>query len=921
MFVQFSLAIEMCREYDAVEDHGFRLLWYAMLALVVPSAPFRKRVNQQMFLPSDLILFKCAAGVAVCTRLDACVNDTQVNVNIVVPSSPNRVPELVSRACKFLDEKIRGCCINLEPVATHAAHALTGRRRISNARFVSHRKQIGDISLDQCRGVLMHQGREQPVMHWLASIDGVAPYRPLSAMKEDDDDDVVYWMRTPCKRLVAFKNPRRVLHAGGDLPDPMHDGERISGEVDEQNADVVCALLSNSMQSYLDVIHMSEVPKGIRAFFAQVAVHNIGICDELIQSVTRLCICNVDKIHQPDFVITFAIEVSNTLRDLCYVGLIMMLLSGVRPLDTVRIPAYHVNAKMECSNTSEASYVVQDTNINLQTVLSNVHVKYAWRQWAVESAFIFAYLAVVSLEGAASLCKTFDYMCEAMKCMLLASMGAWTTLQVQKADMLIKMNGACNEIVMEVNRLHQEALNNGKEVVNEEIQVHDGVPPQRSPRADGKLVRSKRRRKPKAVRRGEEIKGGDALVPSELHPASTDTATTHGALVSRLAKTYDLECELIGSGVFFTSSDADIVITIDADTLDGAYEMVVAKTGWVRAYDTLGERVAVLHGVFEGVAIDAQVRRPASRLLTPAEHRTEAAVGLAHCMQMQSDHVRRTLVKALHEWVTLAGLKGHQFCRLPGVAITCIAILLSSHLRDTAKDDAYRILEALRGCLTHTAPHMHFSNQSVVPADGQRPTTGLVVTVNGEVNLASRMTSATTRHLLDSLAYGISKPKAFMSSATYSQWRDATMITCLRFRAIKAAERDRAIASTLHVSAKQFDAHPLVDALYLEEKDDLIIVRVTLRAGADASRYGFRDDDRVEIEQGDVVRVTRRGRSWTMLGTTRPASVASWPERCTVCDILEVPGSADVRVPNAPHLSADAAVCFVQKRPGVWAVA
>ena len=265
----------------------------------------------------------------------------------------------------------------------------------------------------------------------------------------------------------------------------------------------------------------------------------------------------------------------------------------------------------------------------------------------------------------------------------------------------------------------------------------------------------------------------------------------------------------------------------------------------------------------------------------------------------------RALLSRLHDRFERLGLKGHRLCRLPGVAVTCLGVVVARGAPpdlalDAALARAHDLLHRDLPCVDFDA----FGNDASELRPRGRPTCALQVLVH-ETNVASRVTTGTTRHLLDTLAWTI---EARAPPSSVRAWRVRTMFACARMRP-RGDDPDRAVALTLHAAVSRLDGHPLVECVlvdaHVEETTDLL-VRVTLDPAADYDRYGFRGDESIARVAGvaSVVMVQRTpARSWPLC--THPAEFAAHlPPR------LARPVDDEVCVPNAPHLTNDVAAYF-----------
>ena len=171
--------------------------------------------------------------------------------------------------------------------------------------------------------------------------------------------------------------------------------------------------------------------------------------------------------------------------------------------------------------------------------------------------------------------------------------------------------------------------------------------------------------------------------PSEEH--------NHIALAARMASELAIDVTLIGSGIFFAARDMDVVIRWSPKvSLSDAYEAVAAATGWSLVNVVDGEHTAILSGTFDGVPVDAQVWRGAPAA-TRAEMRTAAAIAMSNRLEHETDTYVQRCIRLLHRWGDVALIKGHLLCRLPGIAITILAIAFGrrdGHGYGDSADDA-----------------------------------------------------------------------------------------------------------------------------------------------------------------------------------------------------------------------------------------
>jgi hypothetical protein len=189
-----------------------------------------------------------------------------------------------------------------------------------------------------------------------------------------------------------------------------------------------------------------------------------------------------------------------------------------------------------------------------------------------------------------------------------------------------------------------------------------------------------------------------------------------------------------------------------------------------------------------------------------------------------------------------------------------------------------------------------------------------ILAVAHEVSLATRLTTAASRHVLDAVAHAALRSPASPTREEWDAWRNAHMVVAAR---VRAYDGDTSLALTLHAALVKLDGHPIVDAVHVAEasgETTVVTVRVTLRADASA-RYAFGEADRVVSREGDAVDVVRGLRRWPLTTTRRPSvdGGVPWSQRLT--DRSRLAGAVlrldDERViPNAPYLTVDVLQCF-----------
>ena len=849
-----AMILALDATHDFEDGEAKFLLWNTLLAACTKIDYCREVVQAQKYLDSILHLFRVQEGVCVYT-----VRQGQVNLNVVVPRVATDVQGLVQQVLAHFSRAYEGYAVDIS--ALHSYMAFVNLPDICVRRFVGARKHVRDLAYDPATQTLSLLGATQPVAGVLHHAADVQNFKPLTRLHEDDADDTVYWHRTPDGTLVTLTNPHQDPVEPLPFP-PSVPLETVLGSMPPHIQHVLASMCRDTAEDVMRAADPAWVPNSLRRVLVEVAQRRFGIHDEILLQAQDLFHKHV--VH------------TQLILEMCIMGDVLhgciekRIMDASKALEKVCRAMEHFDHKLQ------------------------------WVRWFFESPFVFSCVQALTVSGLRRALKHHPKCRPVALNVLKYRLGEWTCGDVAKAKVLVEDGESVPAFVAEELERQTERSERAAQDVFEEGSISKPPPP-------------KGRRAPPPRRRNDAMhatkKEDDESLPIATTPTTVPRETTHAERVLRLADAYGLTLELIGSGVFLDASDADVVVTVDATTLADAYEHVRARTGWTPTYERVPpeDRVVTLRGTFEGVLVDAQVWRGSDGATTPAEEETRRALALTRRLSAEADAGAKEHVRALHSWAHAAGLKGHRWCRLPGVAVTCVAIVLST-TRD-ARSPLARLLEALRDVLRHDSPALDFTEQTsterALPHHRvRRPLMPFAVRVD-EHNLATRLTRATTCHLLDCVACALDTADTRLcASAVYADWRKQHMLPCARLK----PRHTRAVLQTLYASLMRLDGHPLIDSLHVEEEEqNTLCVHVTLDASADARTYGFRDDDRL-VACEDGARVHRGTRVCGLVAVRRPPTVRAWAERGSVRDLLALDDERSV--PNAPFLSVDVLLCF-----------
>ena len=398
-------------------------------------------------------------------------------------------------------------------------------------------------------------------------------------------------------------------------------------------------LQPSSIDQAAEAIQTVGIPLRIRYFMVTVAIGLLGIHDELIVAVGHAFSCLSWQKK--------AME-GSLLGSLCNMNKVFQM----------------ARARAPHPDDSEHYQFVHLFGRTLQGAEDDG----MWIRWMCESPHFFALLMITSTGGIRLLCSYHKVIQPLVRRMLLDRVGCWGDKEVSKAKLLVDELGDTDpSLVAEVHRLEANHVSETACLLAEEAlrrEASDASSPASQP-SSSVPKKKKKKKKKKKTREEEEDCESRLVSPSDLRTGDLRTGdqgeatiSTHRDLVRRMSAHFDLDCELIGSGIFTDTSDADVVVTLAATDLAGAYDRVRARTGWRPLYDEVnGEQVAVLHGRFEGVDVDAQVWR-GEATTTRAEAETRRALDLARRMHEHLDEAGKHSVRLLHAWAHARGPQG-----------------------------------------------------------------------------------------------------------------------------------------------------------------------------------------------------------------------------------------------------------------------
>lgn len=807
------------------------------------------------------------SGLVVFTR---CAVRRECRVSFAIPRSPTLDQMLVVDMCLWCESNPFGAhyAFDTAPCRTHTEGILVPVRMAH--RLVPHDVAPGELTL--CGKRLCLNGGHHVDDVEVIGRDAIGRYRPLRTMSPSDIYSQRYWTQLACGKLVAFANPTMPMtRTSVYVPPPFTDGAAAVSVVGQPWMKAVvealfCGRLSEAVwrmcvrgEVLVDgAVAPQQLPMVARALVLSKMYQSHGLGDDVLLMAARMVSTSRGRIRSDESPIVRAV-MSSDLKDLIEVGAC---------LEAMRDGKMKLRAVVERLRSTRAH-------------ASGDHsTREAWERWSTRSALLGQALSEESAEATVAMARVW-----------------WPLWTVELGRPVTE--GTARRLA----RL--DAL----------------APPQwpRSPLRE-RLAKWRAGRAEKALHRRAEAAAAqlvgdvfakvaraltaEASPEKDAPPAAAPRPPHEAVLASLRARLPAAEWHLIGSGKYVRASDVDLVAvgSWDEASLSEAYAIVARAVGLRLVREAVDEhRVNVLHGVLSGVSVDLQVVRRGGE--THAEGLARSAVQLSERLSAGMDSGAEGRVGVVHDWFRAARMKGNVLCRLPGIAVTCIAVVLGSEHANDAEDFFLpKFLQRLRERLCAHAPVVSLEeveHRRAVRTDAARPSAALRV-YERERNLAQRHAAVCTRHLLDMVAFACSLQDA-LQPVRYDEWRRRHM-----FRAAKVAPRHAsALAKTLHVALADLSRHPLLDSVFVDEGADTLTILCTLRRSADP-KYEMGADAAVARCHGEYAYVRRARKTALPVMITR--GMVRNPMQTGVSAQVDV-GDGGV-IPNAPTLTTDVCLRF-----------
>ena len=861
-----SLAAAVTATLSFSDSYARNLLWCCWSALFFTNRTGRTVLEQASFFQAAVELQHFRSGLVVYTR---CPARRECRVSFVVPRSAALSEQLAMETCVWCDGSPfeEHYAIDLTPCRNQLEGVLSPVRTAH--RMVPSDARRDEIVLEGDR-ICYNRGHHVDDVVVLRR-DQIRDFKPLGSLRRDDPYSQRYWTVAACGAIVGFCNPILPLtrtfpycplaitdtcEAVGVVGDTLLKQFLMASFAEELTAPLERLCISGRIES-----SSAALPMIARALVVSRLYTVCGLSDRLLsvasQMLTTVNGCIRGNTHEVESLL------SCDLRDAIEVGACVgAMVTGAMKLSRVAARLAQVANRLQANDCPVST----------------------WEDWFLSSPSIAQQVQKETPEALVAAAKT------------------WKLVWHVAVDLLTDDEASAKRGAR-LDALAPAAWDRGV------LQRH---------RAAWDKARAERKLHRKAAAAAADILQAvfanvDRIfaVDSEAchHPAPEEAAAAPASCAAATVVVTELrerfgddgaEWHVIGSSAFSRGGkDVDLVLEVPADaSLTDVYADAAQRLRLTLQRRVSEERVNLLTGQVLGHSVDLQIVR--RTFATTGENLSRSAMAIAKLFEESMDRSLVLAVEAMHGFFDCAGLKSHILCRVPGVAVTCVAVILAA---TCSFRKLPHMLRALRERLTHSMPSFDLdeveSGRSFIKTTVCRPRSPLTVRVRKQ-NLLTRMTAACTRHLLDTVAFACSLgADDLLRPEPFSKWRTREM-----FRAAACRPRHpSSIAKTLFAVVDSLSSHPLIETMYvLEGGEEHVEVFVTLRHKADA-KYGFAGFEVTHCE-GEYA-VLRRGRMIVPLIIS--VGMPMDPKFTSFSRQIAVEGGC---VPSAPFLTVDVRAKF-----------
>lgn len=800
-----TLAAAVTATLSFSDSYARNLLWCCWSALFFTNRTGRTVLEQASFFQAPVELHVCRSGLVIFTR---CPARRECRVSFVVPRNTSLSEQLAMETCVWCDSSpfVEHYAIDLTPCRNQIEGVLSPVRTAH--RMVPSDARRDEIVLEGDR-ICYNRGHHANDVVVLRR-DQIRDFKPLGSMRVDDPYSQRYWTVAACGAIVGFCNPilpltRTFPYCPVAITDTC---EAVGVAGDKLLQQFLMASFAEELTPPLERLCISgrienssvALPMIARALVVSRLYTVCGLSDRLLsvasQMLTTVNGCIRGNTHEVESLL------SCDLRDAVEVGACVGAM---------------VNGDMKLSRV--AARLAQVAN----RLLANDCSVSTWEDWFRSSPSVAQQVQKETPEALVAAAKTWKLLWHVAVELLAgdeasAKRGARLDALAPAAwdRRALQRHKAAWEEARAERKLHRKAATAAAAVLR------------------AVFANVNRNFADEARRRETPTCAVDLSAPEE----AAAPASAAAVVVRELRKRFDDEAEwhVIGSSAFSRGGkDVDLVLVVSCNSsLTDVYANAAERLRFTLQRRVSEERVNLLTGQVLGHSVDLQiVRRSFS---SAGENLSRSAMAIAKLFEQGMDRCLVLAVEELHHFFDCAGLKSHILCRVPGVAITCVAVILGATCGSV--QGLPHTLRALRERLTHSFPYFELeeveNGRSFIKTTVCRPKSPLTVRVR-EQNLSTRMTAACTRNLLDTVAFACSLgADELLRPESFSKWR-----TCEMFRAAACRPKHpSSIAKTLFAAVESLSSHPLIETMYvLEGEGGNVEVFVTLRHKGD-EKYG-----------------------------------------------------------------------------------
>ena len=545
-----SLAV-LVREYKDSQPKAS--VFNSIIGLLCDLAPFRKKLQSLEFFYPPLCMMSLKSGIVAYT-----MKGQQMNVHFAVPMFEEaHVTVLYEMLTKFKYPMFDEFTVNLRPLQISMPDGKL-EWSIRRRRVIPHGPRLG-ATQSTIHSVQGCDRRDRKASNRPRDI---LSFVPLTRCCDDQDENTLFWTRTVCGTIVVC-NPFVPIIESMGVPSLCQDLGSIYTCFPAPLHGFLRAIYPKSLDATLDSLRDETIPNYIKPVFIRTCKATFGIRDELIAQVGSLmerqgllpCPLHIDMLHMFQFVKM----------------------------------SYHRNANGH------------SIALGVLMLVKGCDDGVSWRTWVIHSRFIYYLFDICKIDTIKQLCDGLPVFRVALSKMLISRIGEWKSKEKQAAKLLqLLPSSSVNQREEEVILKEMKRLDAATEVTLKDILRDEKAK---------ELRLGARKRNPR--KKGE--RAPETVSPEMSNDFSETFQKTHHATLEQLRSKWPQFCwVLVGSGIFSSESDVDVVAIVPFQqgmTLKEAYSLVQEVTRFACRGFVDGMHVCTLYSTWNGHPIDVQVTR------------------------------------------------------------------------------------------------------------------------------------------------------------------------------------------------------------------------------------------------------------------------------------------------------------------------